>query len=260
MTTRVVLVASTRTGSSWLASLLDSHPTIRFRGELFNLERAPLEAIRDPLAYLDAQLVPPAGVAAVGFKLLQHQARAEYLNDFLAELDQGRPSQVDWRRHFPARPVGVEELPALPALWDALRQGAWKVIHLQRRDLLRQRISHERLMAGSRSRWRGPLAPARPLRLAADRLVDELERHTREVGAVRAFFAGAPLRDVAYEDLLADAAAQQRQLLAFLGVPAAPLRSALSRRAPRPLREELANYGEVARALAGTRWAALLDG
>src|SRR4051812_16902643 len=123
MTARAVLVASTRTGSSWLASLLDSHPAIRFHGELMNLEHAPLEALRDPLAYLEDQLTMPPGVAVAGFKLLQHQARVAYLDDFLAELDQGRPSRVDWRRYFPVRPVPAAMVPALPALWDALRGG-----------------------------------------------------------------------------------------------------------------------------------------
>lgn len=260
MTTRAVLVASARTGSSWLVSLLDSHPAIRFHGELFNLEQAPLRALRDPLGYLATRLSPAPGVAVVGFKLLQHQSRVEYLNDFLRELDQGRASEVDWRRHFPSRPVGGASVPAMPALWEALRGGGWRVIHLQRRNLLRQRISHARLMARSRARWGGGSSGAAPVLLPAADLTRAFDRHAAAVTAVRAFFADVPVLEMAYEDLVAAPDHQQRQLLRFLQVPLAPLRSALPRPAPRPLRDELANYDEVARALGGTPWAALLDG
>lgn len=261
MPTRVALVASARTGSSWLASLLDSHPAIRFHGELFNLERAPARALHDPLIYLDEQLVADDRVAVVGFKLLQHQARAAYVDDFLTELDQGRPSAVDWRAHFPARPVTADMLPALPTLWEALRdRRRFAVIHLQRRNLLRQRLSHERLMADSQARWRdAPADAGGAVRLDAPRLVAHLERHARAVDALRASLAGGRVLEVAYEDLVAAPEEQQARILRFLDVPPAPLRSAERRRATRPLRETLANYDEVARALADTRWAALLD-
>ena len=261
MPMRVALVASARTGSSWLASLLDSHPAIRLHGELFNLERAPERALHDPLGYLDEALAADARTAMVGFRLLQHQARASYVDDFLAELDQGRPSAVDWREHFPTRPVTADMLPALPALWEALRDPRrFAVIHLQRRNVLRQRLSHERLMADSRARWRdAPADTHAAVTLDAARLPDHLERHVRAVGALRAFLSDACVLDVAYEDLVAHPEREQARILRFLQVPPAPLRSDERRRAPRPLREALANYDEVARVLAGTPWAALLD-
>ena len=259
MTTRVALVASTRTGSSWLAALLDSHPAIRFHGELFNLERVPLRALHDPLAYLDEQLAECAGAAVVGFKLLQHQARLPYLNDFLAELDAGRESRVDWRQHFPLRPVTAEMAPALPRLWEALRgDRRYAIIHLTRRNLLHQRLSHERLMTISRARWSAAVPPASVM-LAADRLADALEEHARTVEVLRNFFAGCRVLEVVYEDLAADPDGQQARLLRFLGVPHAPLHPAPRQTSRRHLREELANYDDVARALLGTRWAALLD-
>jgi LPS sulfotransferase NodH len=261
MAPRVALIASARSGSSWLASLLASHPAVRFHGELFNLEHAPLHALQDPFAYLDERLGDDAGVARVGFRLLQHQARPSYLDDFLAELDQGRRSCVDWRRHFPRRPVTAEMLPALPALWQALCDGRrYAVIHLQRRNLLRQHLSHQRLMAESRARWCGsPAVSNGGVTLAAERLVERFEQHSRAVDALRAFFAEARPLEVAYEDLLDDPAGEQARILRFLDLPPAPLRSTVQRPAPRPLREAVINYGAVARALAGTRWAALLD-
>jgi LPS sulfotransferase NodH len=256
---RLALVASTRTGSSWLASLLDSHPAVRFHGELFNLEHASPRALRAPLDYLDEQLASPPRSAVGGFRLLQHQARPEYVNDFLAEMDEGRRARTDWRAEFPVRPVTEAMLPALAALWDALPDHRrFAVIHLQRRNLLRQRLSHERLMAESRADWRGT-APDAALRLDATHLVERFEAHSRTVDELRRRLAPGRTLEVFYEDLLAEPTANLARILAFLELPAAPLQSAIRRRPQRPLREALANYDEVARALAGTRWAALLD-
>ena len=260
MTTRVALVASTRTGSSWLASLLDSHPAIRFHGELFNLEAAPLRALHDPLAYLDEQLVDGAGAAVVGFKLLQHQARLAYLNDFLAELDAGRESRVDWRQYFPLRPLTAAMAPALPGLWDALRRDRrYAIIHLTRRNLLRQRLSHERLMARSRARWSAAAPPTDAVTLAPEQLGAAFDQHARTVDELRAFFAGCRRLEIVYEDLVADPAGDQARILRFLDLPHAPLHPPARPHPRRSLREELANYDDVARALHGTRWQGLLE-
>ena len=257
---RTTLVASTRTGSTWLSSLLDSHPEIRFHGELFNLERAPVAALHDPRAYLNDRLAGGGSHRVVGFKLLYHQARLSYLNEFLFEMEQGRKSEVDWRTIFPARPVTREHVPALAKTWELIRSGGGRIIHLRRRNLLRQRLSHEMMMAESRARWSSePAAGPMRIRLATDRLIQSFAEATAAAVEIDCFFAGNQKLTVFYEDLTADVAAQCGTILRFLGVRIASLVSAKKKSERRALCETIENFGEVEHALAGTPWEQFLD-
>jgi LPS sulfotransferase NodH len=260
---RAVIVASARSGSGWLLALLNAHPRIALHGELFNLEHAPRQAVFDPRGYLDAVLPRDRTPRVAGFKLLYHHGRLAYLNDFLREMDGGRPAAVDWRRELPARPVTRAMLPPRAALWPALRRGgATHIIHLRRHDLLRQALSHARLMADSRARWRGePARRQAAVALDARHLVQRFERHTRTAERIAAFFRAGPRLDLWYEALLADPAGECARAYAFLGVAPPRVAIAAPPAAPRlgDLRQEIANYDAVARALAGTRWTALLE-
>jgi hypothetical protein len=85
----------------------------------------------------------------------------------------GRTASVDWRSVFPNRPVTPDQVPALPCIWEAIRdQGRTRMIHLRRRNLLRQHLSHQMLMEASRAAWQGG-APARPRRMivSTDRML-----------------------------------------------------------------------------------------
>ena len=257
---RAVVVASTRTGSTWLSSLLDSHPEIRFHGELFNLAHAPVEAVLDPGAYLDRCLGDGGVHRVVGFKLLDHQARVEYLNDFLGEMDEGRPSDVDWRRLFPKRPVAENDAPAMAATWALLRRSGGRIVHLRRRNLLRREISQEIMMAESRTRWRGASPSGRPrVRLAAEGLAVAFASQIASSEEVDRFFAGGAKLNVFYEDLVRDLAVETARILDFLGVRIMPL--GLDRPTPidRGLRDAVDNYAEVEKALKGTLWERFLD-
>ncbi len=258
---RAVIVASTRTGSSWLASLLDSHPDIGFHGELFNLERASVRALADPAGYLDELLQEATGCRLVGFKLLYHQARLEYLNDFLSELDEGRSALVDWRLHFPQRPVTVAMAPSIADLWEMLRDARrYRILHLRRRNILRQLVSHELLLRTSRDRWQGrPLALDRPIRLDPQSLVERLQRHAQDVADIASFLGPNGALEVYYEDLASDFDRQCSNILRFLQVRPLLLYSSTRRNESRSLRETIDNYSEVEGVLAPTRWAPLLE-
>jgi LPS sulfotransferase NodH len=256
---RVALVATTRTGSTWLGALLDSHPEIRFRGEIFNLEHATAAAVLDPEAYLDEALSAAGPHRLVGFKLLYHQARLDYLNGFLLEMDEGRPSRVDWRTLFPARPVTEVQAPALARPWARIRDDGTRIIHLRRRNLLRRYVSHEILMAASRARWKAaPETRHARVRLAPDRVVESFAQATAAADEVDRFFSRSAVLAVFYEELAAAPAAEWARILDFLGVRRAPLGAAARERRAPSLREKIENYDRVERSLAGTPWEAFL--
>ena len=260
-TPRAAIVASARSGSTWLVSLLDSHPAIRFEGELFNLEHAPRAAISDPAGYLAAHLERPGQHRIAGCKILYHQGRLAYLNDFLAEMGSGRTASVDWRSVFPNRPVTLDQVPALPRAWEAIRdQGRTRIIHLRRRNLLRQHLSHQMLMKASRAGWQAR-APARPRRMivSTDRMLASFGDTVRAGGEVACFFAGNPTLDVFYEDLSDDPRGHCERILGFLAVRRMPLRFDQRPRARPRLRQVIENYDEVAAALGREGYAEFID-
>jgi LPS sulfotransferase NodH len=258
---RAAIVAPARSGSSWLVSILDAHPQIRFHGEVFNLEHAPRAAVCDPAAYLRARLAPTGPQRIVGCKVLYHQAQPAYVRDFLAEMAEGRPAAVDWRAVF-ADELLTGDGPALAGAWEALRDGgATRIIHLRRRNLLRQHISHARLMATSRSAWRreGCVPAPRPIVVAIEPMLGSFAEATRRSAEIARFFAANPTIEVWYEDLCTETLAQIERMLAFLCVARWPLPAAPPAAAPVALRLAIANYDAVAAALADTPWASFLD-
>jgi len=260
-TPRAAIVASARSGSTWLVSLLDSHPAIRFEGELFNLEHASRAAVSDPVGYLAARLDRPGRHRIVGYKILYHQGSLAYLNDFLAEMANGRTASVDWRSVFPKRPVTPDQVPAVPRIWEAIRdQGRTRIIHLRRRNLLRQHLSHQMLMEASKAAWQGR-APARPRRtiVSTDRMLASFGDTLRAGGEVACFFAGNPTLDVFYEDLSEDPRGQCERILGFLDVRRMPLRFDQRPSARPPLRQVIENYDEVVAALDRAGYAEFID-
>ncbi|MEO8606174.1 MAG: sulfotransferase [bacterium] len=259
--TPAAVIAAARSGSGWLLALLNAHPDVHFQGELFNLEQAPLAAVEDPRRYLAERLAAADATRVTGFKLLYHQARLAYLRDFLREMDRGRRARVDWRQVFPMRPVRRSDAPKLINAWHAVRAtSACRVVHLQRRNLLRQHLSHARLMAVSHARWRQTLATdAAPVVLDAAHLVTRFQRHLRRAAQVDAFFRAWPRLTVWYEDLVADCATETQRLFAFLGVDTPSTWGPRATRDHTPLRDAIGNYEAVERALIGTPWAAFLD-
>jgi hypothetical protein len=242
-------------------SILDAHPEVRFHGELFNLEHAPRAALCDPAAYLRRRLAATGSHRIVGCKMLYHHAQPDYVRDFLAEMAEGRPAAVDWRAVFAGRAL-TGDVPALAGAWDALRAGGrTRIIHLRRRNLLRQHVSHARLMGASHREWRHEEGAPEPPRvvIAIEPMLRSFAETTHRSAAIARFFAGNPTLEVFYEDLCADTAAQIARLLDFLGVARLPLPAPPPAVAPGALRLAIANYDAVAAALADTPWASFLD-
>ncbi|MGH7818915.1 MAG: sulfotransferase [Candidatus Binatia bacterium] len=240
-----VVFTTQRTGSSWLMDLLNRAPGVEGHQEIFlpRPRERPAAAGRNDyprfvewrrarrrsprpfsvFEYLDG-LYDRAG--AVGFKLMYSQLRL-----------------------FP-------EI-ALHLAWRRVR-----IVHLVRRNHLDVIVSSAiRGVTGSAHATTPAAGPLR-VRLEAPSLVGRIERLERNVRRARRIVGWLPGErvEVSYEALVA-APDAFRSVLAFLAPEASPAGgdSVLVKRQQRPRAEAIANYDEVERALAGTRWAWLLD-
>ena len=249
--TDFIVLCAPRTGSTYLSSLLGSHPNIRMHGELFstsNLLVCP-RVRRAPVQYLRHEVYScyPPRIRAVGFNLLYYHARS------------GRTGVP------PMDPKAFtdQERERLERIWEYLRRREeLRVVHLRRRNPLRSLASGAVAMATeqwSRQAWEPERSPEVRVRLEPARALKRLEETAQAAAVCQCLFARHPCLDVYYEDLVNSRDSEIRRIHDFLGVPWAAPSSMLQRQNPRPLPEMLSNYDELKAALAGTRWEALLE-
>ncbi len=244
--TRFVLLASARTGSRFLASLLNSHPHARCFGEIFNpsvVDRIPWtcagyettpELLRlrddDPVTLLERVILSnhPPGVRACGFRLFYYHART----------------------------------PPWDAIWPYLRDDrSLEVIHLRRRNEFRKHVSEE--VARMTGRWHivNDADAHRRVSLELDigRCLRAMDLFPEQERQALAALGPHDTLDVYYEDLLRPGATLMAQVLRFLGLDERPLHAGTEKQIRQPLSDLISNYGQVREALAGTRWNAFLD-
>lgn len=230
---RFAIVAGRRTGSNMLCTLLDSHPAILCHHELFNPRGifcalslrgrgfAPGsidERDADPISFLARIWERPEGRRCVGFKLTCGQAE--------------------------------------PVLAHVLGDPAVRKIVLRRRNRVKACVSER--IAEALDQWEvydaRELDPVRPrVAIDASRLrlhVAESERFYRELEA-RLEGSGQTFLRVDYEEL--GRPEEQARLLRFLDVDpdGVRLEARSVKQNPRDLREVVANFDALARALDG---------
>ena len=193
---RFVILFPGRSGSTYVVSALDAHPAITAKGEVL-----------DPLR------------------------------------PKGPEAQLDWTRRYLRGPA-VNRSKAVgfkTKLRDVLDQAGFtsvldeydaRLVYLDRRNDVKHTISRitARRLKDTTGRWNRYDGDARLAAFAVD--FDDFQTRLDDVEAEKATIAeyvgqvDRPLLHLDYEDLLADPDATFHQLLAFLGLPPAPLEAA----------------------------------
>lgn len=243
--TRFIVLATQRTGSTWLSDMLDSHPAIAAYEELFLAAKAhtrtwgradreffhdyydrragrrlPLARVFLSLRYLEELYAPRSATEAVGLKLMYGQLQAH-------------PWLIGY---MPARRV--------------------RVVHLVRTNLLDLVLS--RAAAEARNQYHAlgsDRVDESPVHLPAEQLASQFETIQRSVDKIRLLlrFLPTPSIEISYEELAAGDDALQN-VLRFLNVAPHRLTSRLAKLNRDTKQALIANYGEVERALRGTRF------
>lgn len=228
MTTRAILIATNRSGSTFLNHALDSHIDIGWeRGEPLTTRRGD----PDPVACVDDVLSEKRGYVVVGCKLSYR-----YLRDVLWAFD----SDALWK-------LGIE-----------------RIIHLYRADAVRTTLSAtlctmaKRGELGHAIHTTEPIPPAH-IKVDAAHFASECLRYIGNVRSMkqRLTEVDIPLLTVTYEAVIGgrDQNAQQVmnavawELCKFLGVERAPLTARLRRVNPQPAQEIVTNWDAVEAAL-----------
>ncbi|MBL8659792.1 MAG: hypothetical protein JNM75_08560 [Rhodospirillales bacterium] len=255
---KFVIVSHLRSGTHLLRTALESHPAVVCQTEVFNSDnrRLPYPLTTPTVEVLRRWVYRqfPDTVACVGFTLQVYHP---------------------WGlRAFP----GIRENPAWGDVWTWLsRMKAVRIIHLRRENSLRRHLSH--VMARRSRVWHawdpdrvktvshlgpppdgdGPGSPREPVTLDAARLEVDFEETERLHEAVTRRFRDHALCSISYESLTRDFDARCREVQDFLQLPLAPLTAAVGKLETRSLADAIANYGDLKRHFADTRWAAFFE-
>ena len=246
---RFVILATQRTGSTWLSDMLDSHPAISSYEELF----LPADADRRPWGPADQEFFDNYYERRVNHRwpLAKSFWALRYLEDLYA-------------------PRPTTEAVGMKLMYSQLKERPWllayvvlrrvRVVHLVRSNLLDVILSSE--TAKARRQYHALVSDAvapSAVSLPAEQLVPELESLQRSVDRIRLLLRllPAPSVEVSYEELTSDDAAF-RPVFSLLGVEPRALTSRFAKLNREPKADLIANYAEVERALKGTRYERLL--
>lgn len=245
---RFVVLATQRTGSTWLVEMLNSHPLATVYSELLldSKQPRPRWGATDRLLFRAWRTQHP-GLAA-------EAAVAAYLD----ELWTPRPAVGDHAVGFKLMYTQATAYPNLPQL---LRERQARVVHLIRANPLRVLVSRETAVQRNLFHAAENAELHQPrLRLSTERLVERLGEIETEATLGRrlsSMIADRPL-EIEYDELAADRGTFDR-VLAYLGLPAAELHAGTRQLLHGSVTDVIDNYAEVSAALSRTRFARWLE-
>lgn len=248
-----ILLATQRTGSTWVQEMLNSHPSVRVYSEMF-LSYASGMPMWDPKdvefvnTYLEARVRRPV-------RMSKQYWTVKYLQRVLGQRDVGA---VGFKYMYNQ----IRPHPSVLA-YAALKRV--RIVHLIRRNLLDTIISSQLAdvsgvyHVANDGRQPIPWAPETftemKLTLDPDWTLRELHRLSRERALIKLTLKAArvPTCEAIYEDLAQDRA-RFDQLLRFVGVDgsADQLKSGLQKLNTQPATKIVENIGELRSALHGS--------
>eukprot|EP00897_Mesotaenium_endlicherianum_P002161 jgi/Mesen1/1973/ME000147S01059 len=247
-----VILSMQRSGSTWLETLLDSHPSVRTYDEVFehgveqykhNFSR--VREMLDTVYRLDwptnvkGEFIKETCVSAVGFKWMLGQGAVEFESDVL--------------QYFRERKVTVLML---------LRRNKVRAFVSKMVAMLSPRTNPEgdgivwNTKADSEAQALATFRPVMDLEYMRGGLYSALELENEG----RRAFNGNSTRFMLlhYEDLLQDPKIMD-EVQAFLGVPVRPLSSPFKRIYSGSLRDKIQNFDEIQKGLQGTPFEKFMD-
>jgi len=222
--TRFVILFEGRTGSSHLISLLDSHPLVRAGTEIISGHLALSGEEERAMVRGELDIDRRDDAVAIGFKTK--------LSDIREKTEMAR----------------------------VFRESGVRVIRLRRANEVKIAVSvlNERVLRARNelSNATSTIMRTEPL-VAEPAVIEGLIRQRRAFDdALDAFVQeiAQPTLEVLYEDLLADQDRVTHEVLEFLDVPPAPLRSRVVKNTSDDLRDSIRNFEELQRHFRGTEF------
>lgn len=246
---KFIILATQRTGSSFLGTSLDSHPEVTCCEELF------MPRNRNEITYRSYR--QSSWIHRFTHLLSQQRLVHAYLDHVASSA---KPGASAWGFN-----LMYNQAIKYPATLSWCRRNDVRIIHLLRRNLLKVLTSREVARKRKSTTKSDPVylstkpLPRTTVVLPVASLRTKLDQLAELVDQYRARFADSPYLELEYEMLVADQEAEISRILDFLCVKKASLHSTLIKTSPDSLRDIIENYQAVCEELRGTKYEACLD-
>lgn len=235
---RFVVLGRSRTGSTFLRGLLNSHSRIIAFGEILGghesiswdvpgyTHRKRMSALlySDPTSFLEKGVFRkfPAHISAVGFKIFYYHAQDGILKPVWAYL--GTHKEL-------------------------------RIIHVKRANILETHLSRKRaVMSGHWVNISGTTEEYAPITLSYEECLDAFTRTRAWERKYDTFFENHFKIDVLYENLSSDYVSEMKRIQDFLGVDYEVTKPTTYKQRRVPLAKAILNYHELKERFHGTPW------
>ncbi|MCB0211373.1 MAG: sulfotransferase domain-containing protein [Anaerolineae bacterium] len=234
---KFIILGRSRTGSTLLRSLLNSHSQIVTYNEIFRNYNEPLWDANlpkstktlalmqeRPLEFLESTAFRPfpRHISAVGFKLFYYHAHNE----------------------------------AWMPIWSYLKDRKdLKIIHIKRKNILKTHLSHKRAL--DNHTWVKTSAPIQKnaaMTLTYEECLKSFQGTIAWEKEYDEFFKDHEMIEVVYENLAKDFQTEMQYVQQFLEVDSKPLKPATFKQSHGKLSAQIANYDEIKARFMGTLW------
>ena len=255
---KFLVVGVQRSGTTFIGSSLDSHPDIKYVGEIFKirgwyLNRASRKLTRRKAfsgengysTWMDDSLW-----RQLGHYCWRSRNTEQYLDHFYSIYDHDAAGFK----------LMSSQAHRFGGIIPYVKQNQVKVIHIIRDNLLKTHIS--RLTASSRSLYHShKTVNSSKIVIPVSDLIANLEKIKNDNQHWHDTFSGtADYLQVSYESFVKDRVRISDNMLSFLGVDYQEIKSSLVKINPDSLEDIIANFDEVSSQLAGTEFEWTLGG
>lgn len=265
-TKRFAVLATARTGSNLLMSLLNSHGAIKMYGELFNIDSLTEQTLNlvlhDPVDYLKKKLGDSTASdhQSVGFKMFYDHLSFDYFDKMVCPASiSGK--LIDKYENFDSLIRSNYSISYLnnkfKSLWNYLvKDTDLKIIHLKRRNKLDTLISLKTAYATSEWMHWMPGTQNRKMQLDLDyeecfNYFSAIERY-ETVNDIT--FRNHSKLEMYYEDLVSDKQQCANDICDFFELPYKPVKTLLKKQIAYPPCEIINNYNDLKKAFENTSW------
>ena len=249
---KFIILSSQRTGSTWLAEMLNSHGHIFCEKELFQLS---LDRGRSNINFTKrAFLVYKNSTIFHWFisTIFREFFVAHYLDIFFSNA-QNKCSGFK---------LMYDQIRKVPQVWKYICNQEIRVIHLKRRNVVRQHISWQLSLRNKKwGVYHKITQKTEAVWINCETLVADLTEIEREREIYTDLVKKNRLSfiELWYEDLCLDKENELGRIQEFLGVEKERLESPLVKQNPYPIRDMVENYDDLYATLKGTKYFEMID-